>query len=158
MTPAAYLDPLNSRRTTPRRKVKARTRGWPTPAPSGMTQQRCTPRLVLEVGMSSVVPLPVLSDRRSFVVIIGIDPHKQTNTASALEPDSHRGLATLQIDAALTGYRQLARWAARFEVRRSAVENARGVAWFWLACGWAGRRCCRDDARGAGPEVASGNA
>jgi hypothetical protein len=103
-----------------------------------MTQQRCTPRLVLEVGMSSVVPLPVLSDRRSFVVIIGIDPHKRTNTASALEPDSHRGLATLQIDAALTGYRQLARWAARFEVRRSAVENARGVAWFWLACGASG--------------------
>jgi hypothetical protein len=73
--------------------------------------------------MSSAVPLPVLSDRRSFVVIIGVDPHKRTHTASALEPGSHRVLATLQIDATLAGYRQLARWAARFEVRRWAVAQ-----------------------------------
>ena len=77
--------------------------------------------------MSSAVPLSMLSDRRSFVVIIGVDPHKRTHTASALEPGTHRVLATLQIDATLAGYRQLARWAARFEVRRWAVENARGL-------------------------------
>jgi transposase len=91
---------------------------------------------VLEVGMSSAVPLPVVSDRRSFVVIIGVDPHKRTHTASALEPGTHRVLATLQIDATLTGYRQLARWAARFEIRRWAVENARGLGRHlaqWLA-------------------------
>jgi hypothetical protein len=52
------------------------------------------------------------------MVIIGVDPHKRTHTASALEPDTHRVVATLQIDATLAGYRQLARWAARFEVRR----------------------------------------
>jgi hypothetical protein len=86
--------------------------------------------------MSYAVPLPMVSDRRSFVVIIGVDPHKRTHTASALEPDSHRVLATLQIDANLAGYRQLARWAARFEVRRWAVENARGLGRHlaqWLA-------------------------
>ena len=86
--------------------------------------------------MSSAVPLPVLSDRRSFVVIIGVDPHKRTHTASALEPGTHRVLATLQIHATLAGYRQLARWAARFEVRRWAVENARGLGRHlaqWLA-------------------------
>jgi len=86
--------------------------------------------------MSPAVPLPVVSDRRSFVVIIGVDPHKRTHTASALEPSSHRVLATLQIDATLAGYRQLARWAARFEVRRWAVENARGLGRHlaqWLA-------------------------
>ena len=55
--------------------------------------------------MSSAVPLPVVSDRRSFVVIIGVDPHKRTHTASALEPGSHRVLATLQIEATLAGYR-----------------------------------------------------
>src|SRR4051794_3807427 len=77
--------------------------------------------------MSPAVPLPVVSDRRSFVVIIGVDPHKRTHTASALEPGSHRVLATVQIEATLAGYRQLARWAARFEVRRWAVENARGL-------------------------------
>ena len=75
--------------------------------------------------MSSAVPLPMLSDRRSFVIIIGVDPHKRTHTASALEPGTHRVLATLQIDATLAGYRQLARWAAQFEVRRWAVENTR---------------------------------
>ena len=70
------------------------------------------------------------------MVIIGVDPHKRTHTASALEPGSHRVLATLQIDATLAGYRQLARWAARFEARRWAVENARGLGRHlaqWLA-------------------------
>jgi transposase len=70
------------------------------------------------------------------MVIIGVDPHKRTHTASALEPGSHRVLATLQVDATLGGYRQLSRWAARFEVRRWAVENARGLGRHlaqWLA-------------------------
>jgi transposase len=94
---------------------------------------------VLEVGMSPAAPLPIVSDRRSCVVIIGIDPHKRTHTASALEPGTHRVLATLQIDATLAGYRQLLRWAARFgavEARRWAVENARGLGAHlaqWLA-------------------------
>lgn len=73
---------------------------------------------MLKVGMSSAVALPILSDRRSFVVIIEVDPHKRTHTASALEPGTHRVLATLEIDATLAGYRQLACWAARFETRR----------------------------------------
>src|SRR4051794_38862863 len=51
--------------------------------------------------MSPAVPLPVVSDRRSFMVIIGVDPHKRTHTASALEPGSNRLLATLQIEATL---------------------------------------------------------
>ena len=84
--------------------------------------------------MSSAVPLPMLSDRRSFVIIIGVDPHKRTHTASALEPGTHRVLATLQIDATLAGYRQLARWAAQFEVRRWAVENARGLGRHLAQC------------------------
>ena len=75
------------------------------------------------------------------MVIIGIDPHKRTHTASALEPGTHRVLATLQIEATLAGYRQLLRWAARFgavEARRWAVENARGLGSHlaqWLAAG-----------------------
>ena len=62
------------------------------------------------------------------LVIIGVDPHKRTHTASALEPGTHRVVATVQIDATLAGYRQLVRWAARFEDRRWAVENARGLS------------------------------
>jgi transposase len=61
------------------------------------------------------------------VVIIGVDPHKRTHTASAVEPASGTVLATLQIDASLAGYRQLLRWASGFDERRWAVENARGL-------------------------------
>jgi transposase len=82
---------------------------------------------VLEVGLSIAVLLPDVADRRTSVVIIGLDPHKRTHTASALEPGTHRVLATLQIEATLAGYRQLLRWAGRFESRRWAVENARGL-------------------------------
>jgi transposase len=67
---------------------------------------------MLDVGISPAVPLPVVSDRRSFMVIIGVDPHKRTHTASALELGTHRVLATLQIDATFAGYRQLAQWLA----------------------------------------------
>lgn len=56
------------------------------------------------------------------MVIIGIDPHKRTHTASALDPATHRVLASLQVDATLAGYRQLLRWATRFEARRWAPE------------------------------------
>ena len=78
--------------------------------------------------MSPAVPLPIVSDRRSCVVIIGIDPHKRTHTASALEPGTHRVLATLQIEATLAGYRQLLRWAVRCGWSpRWAVENAHGL-------------------------------
>jgi transposase len=61
------------------------------------------------------------------VVIIGLDPHKRTHTASALEPGSHRVLASVEIDATLAGYRRLLRWASSFPERRWAVENARGL-------------------------------
>jgi transposase len=61
------------------------------------------------------------------VVIIGIDPPKRTHTASALHPDTSRVLATMQIDASLNGYRRLLTWAAGFDQRRWAVENARGL-------------------------------
>ncbi|HZA18254.1 MAG TPA: hypothetical protein VE645_15435 [Pseudonocardiaceae bacterium] len=45
------------------------------------------------------------------MVIIEFDPHKRTHTASALDPGTHRVLATLQIAATLARYRQLLRWA-----------------------------------------------
>lgn len=61
------------------------------------------------------------------MVVIGVDPHKRTHTASAIEPGSHRLLATVQVDASLAGYRRLLRWARCFERRRWAVENARGL-------------------------------
>jgi transposase len=59
------------------------------------------------------------------VVIIGVDPHKRTHTASVVAPATNRVLATLQVPASLAGYRGLLKWAAGFGERRWAVENAR---------------------------------
>ena len=61
------------------------------------------------------------------MVIIGVDPHKRTHTASAMAPEGSRVLATMQIEASLSEYRRLLRWAAGFGQRRWAVENARGL-------------------------------
>jgi transposase len=61
------------------------------------------------------------------VVIIGVDPHKRTHTASAVAPDTNAVLATMRIDASLAGYRLLLKWADGFAERRWAVENARGL-------------------------------
>ena len=77
--------------------------------------------------MSSAVSPLLVEQRHADVVIIGVDPHKRTHTASALEPGSHRVLASMEIDAALDGYRRLLRWASSFPERRWAVENARGL-------------------------------
>ena len=61
------------------------------------------------------------------MVIIGVDPHKRTHTASAVDPATHRAVATLQIEASLAEYRRLLKWATGFPDRRWAVENARGL-------------------------------
>lgn len=78
--------------------------------------------------MSSAAPRSGWSDEGDFlVVVIGVDPHKRTHTATAVQPGSNRVLATVQIEASLAGYRRLLRWAQAFESRRWAVENARGL-------------------------------
>jgi hypothetical protein len=59
------------------------------------------------------------------LVIIGVGPHRRTHTASVLEADSHRVLATFQVDTSLAGYRSLLKGTATFDSRRWAVENAR---------------------------------
>ena len=45
------------------------------------------------------------------MIIIGVDPHKRVHTATAVDAATNRRLASLEIDASLPGYRQLARWA-----------------------------------------------
>ncbi|GAA4769484.1 IS110 family transposase [Actinomycetospora chibensis] len=60
------------------------------------------------------------------MIVIGVDPHKRTHTASALEPGTHRLLDSIEIEATLAGYRRLLRWASTFVERRWAVEGARG--------------------------------
>ena len=60
-------------------------------------------------------------------MIIGIDPHKASHTATAVDPATNTPVASLRIDASIAGYRQLLRWADQFAERRWAVENAKGL-------------------------------
>ena len=61
------------------------------------------------------------------MIVIGVDPHKRTHTASVLDPGTNVVLGSFEIDASFSSYRRLLRWASRFEQRRWAVENARGL-------------------------------
>lgn len=58
---------------------------------------------------------------------IGVDPHKLSHTASAVEAATNTPVASLRVDASIAGYEQLMRWAGQFQDRRWAIENARGL-------------------------------
>ena len=60
-------------------------------------------------------------------MIIGADPHKTSHTATAVDSATNTPVGSLRVDANLSGYRQLLRWARRFSERSWAVENARGL-------------------------------
>ncbi|MFG2059297.1 transposase [Micromonospora sp. NPDC048930] len=61
------------------------------------------------------------------MITIGVDPHKLSHTATAVDDVTQRPLASLKIESTLRDYGRLLRWAGRFEQRRWAVENARGL-------------------------------
>ncbi len=61
------------------------------------------------------------------MIVIGIDPHKSTHTATALDPASHTELGSLRIDATTDGYTRLSNWAAQWPQHTWAVENASGL-------------------------------
>ena len=59
-------------------------------------------------------------------VMIGVDPHKASHTAAAL--DEHGQLLGHQrVPATLDGYQQLRQWADRWPQRCWAVEGAHGL-------------------------------
>jgi hypothetical protein len=60
-------------------------------------------------------------------MIIGIDPHKMSHTANAVDPATNSTAASVRTDASLVGCRELMRWSKQFPERRWAVENARGL-------------------------------
>lgn len=60
-------------------------------------------------------------------MIIGVDPHKSSHTATAVDAATNAPVASLRIDASLAGYRELMRWVRQFPQRRWAVEGARGL-------------------------------
>ncbi|HEX5878511.1 MAG TPA: IS110 family transposase, partial [Actinomycetota bacterium] len=61
------------------------------------------------------------------MMLIGIDPHKTTHTATAVEPHTNQEVASIRIDASLREYRRMLTWANQWPQRRWAVENAEGL-------------------------------
>jgi len=60
-------------------------------------------------------------------MIIEVDPHKSSLTATAVDAATDTPVASLRVDASLAGYRDLLRWGKQFDGRRWAVEGARGL-------------------------------
>ena len=61
------------------------------------------------------------------MIVIGIDPHKESHTATAVDELTNTDLGSIRIRSALTDYARLMEWAAQWPTRRWAVENARGL-------------------------------
>lgn len=64
-------------------------------------------------------------------VIIGIDPHKRSHTATALDAELVE-LGTIRVRASRTTIDELLQWAKDWPERRWAIEGARGLGQ-WLA-------------------------
>ncbi|MGH3096452.1 MAG: IS110 family transposase [Streptosporangiales bacterium] len=61
------------------------------------------------------------------MMVIGIDPHKSTHTATAVDPRTNRATSSVRIQATLGDYRRMLAWGRKFDDRRWAVENAEGL-------------------------------
>lgn len=61
------------------------------------------------------------------MITIGLDPHKTTHTATAVDPLTNRPISTIRIDASLSEYRRLLAWSGQWPERRWAVEGAGGL-------------------------------
>ncbi len=61
------------------------------------------------------------------MIVIGIDPHKSTHTATAVDPATNTDIGSIRIDASITDYKRLIAWAKQWPDRKWAVENAEGL-------------------------------
>lgn len=61
------------------------------------------------------------------MMLIGIDPHKQSHTATAVDPHSSVEESSLRIESTLADYRRLLGWAKQWPNRKWAIENAEGL-------------------------------
>jgi len=63
------------------------------------------------------------------VIVVGIDPHKQTHTAVALDAATGPVMAELTVPARTPGFERLVRWARELDAERTfAVEDGRHVS------------------------------
>jgi transposase len=60
------------------------------------------------------------------LITIGIDPHKRTHTAVAIDERRHK-LGELEVVASSTMTRTLLRWASAWSVRQWAIEGSDGL-------------------------------
>jgi len=61
------------------------------------------------------------------MLLIGVDPHKSTHTATAIDPASNQLIATIRIESTLANYRRLLTWARTWPEHTWAVEGASGL-------------------------------
>lgn len=61
------------------------------------------------------------------MILLGIDPHKSSHTATAMDPAAQLPVATIQIEASLREYHRLLIWTRRWPERRWAIEGATGL-------------------------------
>ena len=48
------------------------------------------------------------------MMLIGIDPHKSTHTATAVDPGTNRDQASIRIDGTLQEYQRMLDWARQW--------------------------------------------
>lgn len=53
------------------------------------------------------------------MILLGLDPHKSTHTATAVEPTTNQPIASIRIEATLPEYRRLLTWARRWPEREA---------------------------------------
>src|SRR5262245_13295537 len=102
----------------------------PAPAPRSDSREVCPARSwAVLLGTRSEEEQVVHSRKPELggplPVTIGIDPHRGSHTAAALNPE-RQVLAEVRVPATRTGYRQLRAWADGWPRRRWAVEGASG--------------------------------
>jgi transposase len=61
------------------------------------------------------------------MIVIGVDPHKSTHTATAVDPVTNTDLGSLRVEATLADYQRMLAWAKSWPQRQWAVENAEGL-------------------------------
>jgi transposase len=81
-----------------------------------------------ESGVPTADPLSEQREGIQVKVIIGVDPHKATHTAVAVD-DREDEISRLTVRATSRQLEQLRRWAAPFEKRVWAIESAGGLGY-----------------------------
>ena len=61
------------------------------------------------------------------MISIGVDPHKSTHTATAVDSVTNADVGSLRIEATLAAYCRMLAWAKQWPKRRWAIGNAEGL-------------------------------